>query len=202
VAADSSDLAVAVRVVMGVLDTGQGQNLNRASDMLARPSSSSYVARRRRMLASESRRGTWLRRPRQRRRAAGLRTDPLAIANQKARQPGPDAENSGSVLEQEMGTEGQSLRWLIVSAQSSTRNGEVRVNAPVGSTGVTCCSRELREVEGQQVGDIGIRCTLRQFGEHVHEVCVGFDFAGPTREHQAVDHCARFRSGNRVTEQP
>jgi len=83
---------------MGVLDTGQGQNLNRASDMLARPSSSSYVARRRRMLASESGRGTWLRRPRQRRRAAGRRTDPLAIANQKARQPGPDAENSGSVL--------------------------------------------------------------------------------------------------------
>jgi len=28
---------------MGVLDTGQGQNLNRASDMLARSSSNSYV---------------------------------------------------------------------------------------------------------------------------------------------------------------
>jgi hypothetical protein len=33
---DLSDLAVAVQVVMGVPDTGQGQNLNRASEMLAR----------------------------------------------------------------------------------------------------------------------------------------------------------------------
>ena len=47
---------------------------------------------------------------------------------------------------------------MNVSAQSSTRNGEVRVNAPVGSSEVACGNRELREVEGQQVGDIGIRC--------------------------------------------
>jgi hypothetical protein len=71
-----------------------------------------------------------------------------------------------------------------------------------GSSGVRCSGRELGEVEGQQVGDIGIRRALRQFGQHMHEICVGLDVAGPTREHQAVDHCARFRSGNRVTEQP
>lgn len=60
----------------------------------------------------------------------------------------------------------------------------------------------FREVEGQQVGDFGIQCALRQLGQHTHKVCVGLDIAGPTREHQAVDHCARLCSCNRVAEQP
>jgi hypothetical protein len=39
--------------------------------------------------------------------------------------------------------------------------GDVRANPPVGSSGVTRCRRKLREVEGQQVDDIGIRFALR-----------------------------------------
>jgi hypothetical protein len=36
----------------------------------------------------------------------------------------------------------------------------------------------------------------------MQEVRVRLDVAGSTREHQTVDRRARFRSGNRVTEQP
>jgi hypothetical protein len=55
---------------------------------------------------------------------------------------------------------------------------DVRTNAPAGSSGATCWSREFREVERQQVGDIGIRCALRQFGEYMQEVRVRLDVAG------------------------
>jgi hypothetical protein len=36
----------------------------------------------------------------------------------------------------------------------------------------------------------------------MQEICIRFDVARPAREHQAIDHCARLRTGNGVTEQP
>ena len=80
--------------------------------------------------------------------------------------------------------------------------GDVRAKAPVGSSWITFCRRELREVEGHQVDNVGIRGALRQFCEYMHEVCVGFDVAGPTGEHQAVDHGACLGASNSVAEQP
>jgi hypothetical protein len=79
--------------------------------------------------------------------------------------------------------------------------GELRVKAPAGSSGVTRCSCELREVEGQQVADIGAGRTLWQLGEHMQEIGVRLDVAGPSGERRTVDRRARFRAGNGVTEQ-
>jgi hypothetical protein len=51
----------------------------------------------------------------------------------------------------------------------------VRAIAPARSSGASRPSREFREVERQQLRDIGIRCVLRQFGEFMQEVHVGLE---------------------------
>jgi hypothetical protein len=60
----------------------------------------------------------------------------------------------------------------------------------------------LSVVERQQVADVGIRCTLRQFGEHVQQVCVRLHTASAASQHQAIDHRASLRTSNRVTKEP
>lgn len=47
-------------------------------------------------------------------------------------------------------------------------------------------------VERQQVGDVGIGRTLRQFGEYVQQVCVRFDAASAAAQRQAVDRRPGF----------
>lgn len=58
------------------------------------------------------------------------------------------------------------------------------------------------EVKRLQVRNVGIRCPLRQFGEHVKRVGIRLDVACATREHEAVDRRACLRASDRVTEQP
>src|SRR6478609_4868973 len=60
----------------------------------------------------------------------------------------------------------------------------------------------LFEVEGQQVLDIGIVGTLRQFGENVSQPCEGFDAAGTTGQHQAVDDGAGVGALDCIAEEP
>jgi hypothetical protein len=67
-----------------------------------------------------------------------------------------------------------------------------------------CCLRAMSsgEVERQQIGDVGIWRTLRQFGQDMQEVCIRLDVAGPAREHEAVDHRACLRTINRIAKKP
>ena len=58
------------------------------------------------------------------------------------------------------------------------------------------------EVKRQQVSNIGIRCTLWQFGEHVQQVRIRLDITRAAREHQAVDHGAGLRASHCVAEEP
>lgn len=60
----------------------------------------------------------------------------------------------------------------------------------------------FRVVERQQVTDVSVRSTLRQFGQHVQQPGVWLNAAGAACQHQAVDHRARLRAGDRVAEQP
>src|SRR6202051_642423 len=80
-------------------------------------------------------------------------------------------------------------RWDVVSA--SRPEGRRMITASVRDRfGLTS-----RVVERQQVSDVGIGRTLRQFGEHVQQVCVRFDVAGAASQHQAIDHRARLGTG-------
>ena len=58
------------------------------------------------------------------------------------------------------------------------------------------------EVERQEIADVRVGSTLRQFGQHMQQVRVWLDAAGAARQHQAVHHRACFRASNRVSEQP
>src|ERR1700682_4539170 len=64
-----------------------------------------------------------------------------------------------------------------------------------GASGKGC--RELRslgEVKRQEVADVSVRCPLWQFGEHMMQIRIGLDVAGPARQHKTVDDGTRLRA--------
>lgn len=60
----------------------------------------------------------------------------------------------------------------------------------------------FRVVERQQVANVGVRCTLRQLSQYLQQPGVGFNAAGPARQHQTIDHRTRFRAIRSRTEEP
>ena len=60
----------------------------------------------------------------------------------------------------------------------------------------------LGEVKRQHFTDVGLSIVLRQLGEHMQQIRIRLDTAGPTRQHLAVDDGAGLRSGNGIAEQP
>jgi hypothetical protein len=74
----------------------------------------------------------------------------------------------------------------------------VRKPTRIASSGCSRRSGSHREAERQKIGDVCFGRPLRQLGEHMQEICIRFDVARPAREHQAVDHGARLRTGDRV----
>lgn len=58
------------------------------------------------------------------------------------------------------------------------------------------------EVKRQQVADVSVRCPLWHLGEHMMQIRIGLDVAGPARQHEAIDNGARLRARNCVREEP
>lgn len=87
-------------------------------------------------------------------------------------------------------------RLGLCSARQRDGRGELAASAHVH------LGLPLRVIERQQIADVSVRGTLRQFGQHVQQPGVWLDAAGAACQHQAVDHRARLRAGNRVAEQP
>jgi hypothetical protein len=72
-----------------------------------------------------------------------------------------------------------------------------------GASGVGCSElHSFGEVKRQQVADVRVRCPLWHFGQHMMQIRVGLDVAGPARQHEAVDHGTRLRARNCVREEP
>ena len=58
------------------------------------------------------------------------------------------------------------------------------------------------EVKRQQVADVSVRCPLWHLGEHMMQIRIGLDVAGPARQYEAIDNGARLRARNCVREEP
>jgi hypothetical protein len=68
-----------------------------------------------------------------------------------------------------------------------------------GTSAVGC--RELHsfgEVERQQVADVSVRCPLWHLGQHMMQIRIGLDVAGPAPQHETVDEGAGLRARTAV----
>lgn len=76
------------------------------------------------------------------------------------------------------------------------------VRRAFSASAAVCRSLLSRVVERQQIGHVRARCALWQFLEHVQQIVVWLDPAGPARQYKTVDRSAGFRTVYRIAEQP